>query len=365
MVIPSATAGLPWVSAGTGADPLYQLLGATGGGTGQGAYAVGDILYASTTTALSRLADVATGNAMISGGVGVAPSWGKIGISTHVSGLGTGVATALAINLGTAGSVIVNGGAASLTSVSSPIYTSSGKLTFQSNGSTFAGSISTGQQWMFNPNDVSPAAGPVATISKNVAQLKDPAQGGASKTNVAAHFGTLDGSQGFLFVDNFGNSSGPSLALRSGRGTAASPTATQNGDFLFNFYAMGWGATVQSGFGAYMGAFATETWTDTAQGSAWVYYTNSIGSTSITERLRIAAGVMVGTTTDPGATNFSAGGWVQTGTSTVAALPTCNAAAKGARRFVSDATAPTYNATVAGAGAINIGVTCDGTNWKT
>ena len=59
---------------------------ATTGGTGQTSYAVGDLLYASTTTALSKLPDVATGNALISGGVGVAPSYGKIGLTTHVSG---------------------------------------------------------------------------------------------------------------------------------------------------------------------------------------------------------------------------------------------------------------------------------------
>lgn len=61
-------------------------LPATAGGTGNASYAIGDLLYASTTTALSKLADVATGNALISGGVGVAPSWGKIGLATHVSG---------------------------------------------------------------------------------------------------------------------------------------------------------------------------------------------------------------------------------------------------------------------------------------
>lgn len=58
----------------------------TKGGTGQTVYVIGDILYASTTTALSRLADVATGNVLISGGVGVAPSWGKVGLTTHVTG---------------------------------------------------------------------------------------------------------------------------------------------------------------------------------------------------------------------------------------------------------------------------------------
>lgn len=78
---------------------LTGTLAATNGGTGQSSYAVGDLVYASTTTALSKLADVATGSALISGGVGVAPSYGKIGLTTHVSGTlpvangGTGVTT--------------------------------------------------------------------------------------------------------------------------------------------------------------------------------------------------------------------------------------------------------------------------------
>lgn len=92
-----------------GGSPTSALLAATSmtlgwsgqlaagrGGTGLGSYTTGDILYASSSSALAALADVATGNALISGGVGTAPSWGKIGITTHVSGLGTGVATFLA-----------------------------------------------------------------------------------------------------------------------------------------------------------------------------------------------------------------------------------------------------------------------------
>jgi hypothetical protein len=65
---------------------LTTPLSAPQGGTGFASYAVGDLLYASTTTALSKLADVATGNALISGGVSTAPSWGKVGLTTHVSG---------------------------------------------------------------------------------------------------------------------------------------------------------------------------------------------------------------------------------------------------------------------------------------
>jgi len=99
-------------------------LPATSGGTGQSSYVVGDLLYASTTTALSKLADVATGNALISGGVGVAPSWGKIGLTTHVSG-----------TLGTA-----NGGTGlSSFTANRVLYTSSTSAIGQSGNLTFDG----------------------------------------------------------------------------------------------------------------------------------------------------------------------------------------------------------------------------------
>ena len=114
---------------------LSSTLVATSGGTGQSSYAVGDLLYASTTTALSKLADVATGNALISGGVNTAPSWGKVGLTTHVSGTlpianggtnstatptnggvtyGTGTAQAYSA-AGTSGQVLTSAGAASPT----------------------------------------------------------------------------------------------------------------------------------------------------------------------------------------------------------------------------------------------------------
>jgi hypothetical protein len=64
----------------------WKVRPATAGGTGLTSFAVGDLIYANTTTTLASLADVATGNALISGGVSTAPSWGKIGLTTHVSG---------------------------------------------------------------------------------------------------------------------------------------------------------------------------------------------------------------------------------------------------------------------------------------
>ena len=61
-------------TSGTAAG-LSATLIATSGGTGQSAYTIGDILYASTTTALSKLTAGTSGYVLTSGGAGVAPSW--------------------------------------------------------------------------------------------------------------------------------------------------------------------------------------------------------------------------------------------------------------------------------------------------
>lgn len=81
------TTGLTPAAATTGVVTLAGTLIAANGGTGFASYAVGDLLYADTTTTLAKLPDVATGNALISGGVITAPAWGKIGLTTHVSGI--------------------------------------------------------------------------------------------------------------------------------------------------------------------------------------------------------------------------------------------------------------------------------------
>lgn len=61
-------------------------IGTTYGGTGLTSYTTGDLLYASASNTLSNLADVATGNVLLSGGVSTAPSWGKVDLASAVSG---------------------------------------------------------------------------------------------------------------------------------------------------------------------------------------------------------------------------------------------------------------------------------------
>ena len=135
------------ISGGVGAAPSYGKIGLTthvsgtlpvaNGGTNITSYAIGDILYASTTGILSSLADVAIGNAIISGGVGAAPSYGKIGLTTHVSGTlplangGTGATTAPAAAAALLGytATATAGATTTLTNTSSQYQLFTGTLT--------------------------------------------------------------------------------------------------------------------------------------------------------------------------------------------------------------------------------------------
>jgi hypothetical protein len=88
-------------------DAVTGVLDEVNGGTGQSTITTGDLLQGTASNTLGKLAAVATGNALISGGVGTASSWGKIGLTTHVSGTlpiangGTGSATQNFVDLTT------------------------------------------------------------------------------------------------------------------------------------------------------------------------------------------------------------------------------------------------------------------------
>ena len=69
------------------ADVKTTILPTSNGGTGlANTHVIGDLLYANTTTTLSPLASIASGNVLLSGGVAAIPFWGKVGLTTAVSG---------------------------------------------------------------------------------------------------------------------------------------------------------------------------------------------------------------------------------------------------------------------------------------
>ena len=130
-----------------------SVIGAAYGGTGLSSYTVGDIVYATGTTTIGKLADIAVGNVLLSGGIGVQPEYGKVGLTTHVSGVlpvdngGTGQATASgAINAlvpsqtGNSGEYLTtNGAVVSWAAVPSP---NNGALTMAVSGTGLSGSAS-------------------------------------------------------------------------------------------------------------------------------------------------------------------------------------------------------------------------------
>jgi hypothetical protein len=83
------------VGAGTFASmTLTTDLAVADGGTGLSSYAVGDLLYASGATTLAKLADVAVGSYLRSGGVTTAPLWSTLLLPNAATAFRLPVATA-------------------------------------------------------------------------------------------------------------------------------------------------------------------------------------------------------------------------------------------------------------------------------
>ena len=120
------------------------------GGTGITSYVIGDILYANSSTSLSRLADIATGNVLLSGGVSTAPSYGKVGLTTHISGV----------------LPIINGGTNSSTAVNN------NRIMVSSGGSIVEAAALTNGQLLIGSTGAAPVA---TTLSAGI---------GIAKTNV-------------------------------------------------------------------------------------------------------------------------------------------------------------------------------------
>ena len=99
-----------------------------------------------------------------------------------------------------------------------------------------------------------------------------------------------------LFASSFGSGQGSGFKGRAARGTFVAPTATLFGDELAEFTAAGYGTT---GFNETAGwaAFATENWTDTAQGTAMALFATPVGSNQAQPYMAILANGNIGIST--------------------------------------------------------------------
>jgi hypothetical protein len=196
----------------------------TDGGTGNLSYTAGDILQASGASTLVKLAAVATGNVLISGGVGVVSSWGKVDLTTHVSG-------ALPVTSGGSG-VITSTGTTNLVLSASPTLTgvplaptaAGGTSTTQIATSAFVIAENTAKAPIASPTFTGIPAAPTAAPATNTTQVASTAFVTAA---VAASGGMTYPAAGI--ANSTGSAWGTSYTI-SGTGTVlaavAGPTFT-------------------------------------------------------------------------------------------------------------------------------------------
>ncbi len=403
--------GLP-IGAGT-----TGTLTETRGGTNQTTYTTGDLLQASGANTLSKLAAVATGNALISGGVGTASSWGKIGLTTHVTGtlaagnggtgitaLGTGVATALGINVGSAGAFVTFNGA--LGTPSSGTLTSATGLPISTGVSGLGTGVAT---FLGTPSSANLlAALTTKTGTGNAVFATAPSLVGTvslsyttTGASSAAAFNALALSPVRTFTTGSGDTfHGIDIGFTDGNsGTGVNPletaalaftstysnssnTSTQNYGVksfaqvtanLTRYEAYYAGATLFGGtLGTYIGFHANNPAASGGTVTTKYAFLADANAGSITQNDTTAStSTTTGAIVNAGGMGTAGAGWfgtyVATGAVAVASLPACGAGTKAARMFVTDANATFtagIGAVVAAGGANNVPVTCDGTNWR-
>ncbi|CAN5714456.1 hypothetical protein BH10BDE1_BH10BDE1_03600 [soil metagenome] len=118
---------------------------------------------------------------------------------------------------------------------------------------------------------------------------------GIGTTNPAQKLDVRSDAVNAIISGGAGTGNYGAFVAGSSRGTLAAPTASQSGDTLGVYGALGYGAT---GFPALsksqMYMTAAENWTDSAQGTNLFFSTTPIGSTTMTDRLSILANGNVG-----------------------------------------------------------------------
>jgi hypothetical protein len=130
-------------------------------------YTIGDLAAASSTTALSLINDIAVGNVLLSGGVGTLPAYGKVALTTHVSGIlpvangGTGLTTATYGAATPASSTGFGTGVAGVVEAGSTDF--GGRVTIGTGGDT-VGTVTLGGTYTVKPHCIANNETAVAAI---------------------------------------------------------------------------------------------------------------------------------------------------------------------------------------------------------
>jgi hypothetical protein len=195
------------------------------GGTGLTSFVQGDLLYATSSTTVGRLADEVAGNALLSGGVGGDPAWGKIGLGTHVSGTlpvgngGTGATTL-------SGYVFGNGTGAFTASASIP-----NSATTATSANTANAIVARDASGNFSAGTITAALNGNATTATTAANVNNGeltlAVSGTGLSGSATFTANQSGNSTFTVTSNATNANtGSTLVARDASGNFSAGTIT-------------------------------------------------------------------------------------------------------------------------------------------
>jgi hypothetical protein len=122
----------------------------------------------------------------------------------------------------------------------------------------------------------------VIQVSKNTGSLP------ALVTGTLLQLGNVDGTQTRVLIDSFGTGTSSGIINRRSNGTAASPSALLADNNIGVWASLGYGATgYASATRQSIQSFASENWTDSAQGTYLSILTTATGGTTTTEKWRV------------------------------------------------------------------------------
>lgn len=248
------TAGLPLLSAGTGADLAYGILGLSGGGSGANLTASnGGIVY-SGASSLAILAGTATARQMLQSGASGAPSWSTTTwpATTTVNRLLWSSAANVISDLATANNGVLITSGAGVPSISSTLpsavqanITGTGTLTSGATGagftvalttSTITGNLPCANTPALSGGDVSSSAGScvvtLATVNSNVGTFGSATQVGQFTVNGK---GLITAASNVTITPAIGSVTG----LGTGVATALAVNVGSAGAFVVNGGALG------------------------------------------------------------------------------------------------------------------------------
>jgi hypothetical protein len=203
---------------------------------------------------------------------------------------------------------------------------SAGAMTFQSNGSTFAGLIDTSQRWLMGNTATIPST-VTLMLNQNAGATVPTLPGSRNFNMLIAGTDTTQPNVGIMSFSGSGVFNYPAVTYLKARGSMATPTAVKSGDFIGANFAYAYNGSAYNTNGSGFVMIALEDQDTTHFGSGVDIYTTPTGGGSpgnaIAARFQGSTGLTVGgSSPDPGAGSGIFTGHLQIGSSTAATLST-------------------------------------------